>query len=112
MTGSSKTDTLRVKLNGPRRARGSIEDTMADEQKPKASKKSKSPEAKDDLLTTTAKAIGSAAGKIATLAGVAEPAPAPKKSMKPAKLQKKNNPHLPRKLKKAQKKAAAAHSKA
>jgi hypothetical protein len=88
---------------------------MADEQKPKASKKSKSPEAKDDILTSTAKAIGSAAGKIATLAGVAEPAPAAptpkKKSVKPAKLLKKNNPHVPRKLKKAQKKAAAAKSK-
>jgi hypothetical protein len=81
---------------------------MADEKKPKASKKSKTPEPKDDALTSAAKAIGAAAGKIAAVAGVAEPAPAPKKSMKPAKLVKKNNPHLPRKLKKAQKKAAAA----
>lgn len=109
-----------------------MEDNMADEQKPEASKKSKTPEAKDkpaaepkpkaskkakapepeeDLLTSAAKAIGTAAGKVATLAGVAEPAPAPKKSMKPAKLQKKNNPHLPRKLKKAQKKAAAAKAR-
>jgi hypothetical protein len=91
---------------------------MADEQKPKKEgKKSKKPEAQDDALTATAKAIGSAAGKIATLAGVAEPAPArePKKSLKPPKkpkLQKKNNPHLPRKLKKAQKKAADAKAKA
>ena len=62
-----------------------------------------------DLLTTTAEVIGATAGKIATLTGVAEHAPAPhqKKSVKPAKLQKKNNPHLPRKMKKAQKKAAA-----
>jgi len=68
---------------------------------------SKQAEAKDDILTTTAKAIGGAAGKIAALAGIAEPAPVPQKSSKPAKLQKKNNPHLPRKIKKAQKKAAA-----
>jgi hypothetical protein len=81
---------------------------MADEQKPKASKKVKATEAKND---TAAKATDSAAGKIAAPA-VAEPAPAPlyRKSTKPAKLQKKNNPHLPRKLKKAQKKAAAAIS--
>jgi hypothetical protein len=58
----------------------------------------------DDILTTTAKAIGSAAGKIASLAGVAEPA---RHSRKLAKLQKKNKPHLPRRMKKAQKKAAA-----
>ncbi len=70
---------------------------MADEQKPKASKKSKSPEVKDD---SKSKAAGG------------EPPRENKKSMKPAKLQKKNNPHLPRKLKKAQKKAAAAQSKA
>jgi hypothetical protein len=87
---------------------------MADEQKPKVSKKSKKPEEKDDVLTGAAKAVGRAAGKIASLAGVAEPAPAPQHrvSMKPAKLQKKNNPHLPRKMKKAQKKAAAAQAKA
>ena len=88
---------------------------MADEQKPKVSKKSKKPEEKDDVLTGAAKAVGRAAGKIASLAGVAEPAPAPQQhrvSMKPAKLQKKNNPHLPRKMKKAQKKAAAAQAKA
>lgn len=89
---------------------------MADEQKPKATKKAKKPEAaeaKDDILTSAAKAIGSAAGKIASLAGVTEAAPPPlnRKSTKPAKLQKKNNPHVPRKVKKAQKKAAAAQLK-
>ena len=80
---------------------------MADEQKPKASKKSKSPEAKDEH---TAKKAGGAAAKAAPPAEAppAEALRVPKKSMKPAKLQKKNNPHLPRKLKKAQKKAAAA----
>ena len=74
-------------------------------------KKEKAP---DDLLTSTAKAIGKAAGKVAAIAG-AEPTPAPehKQSVKIPKLQKKNNPHLPRRLKKAQKKAAAlAQSKA
>jgi hypothetical protein len=69
--------------------------------------KSKKSDAKEDILTSTAKAIGSAAGKIAAIAGVAEPTPVHKKSTKPAKLQKKNNVHLPRLVKKAQKKAAA-----
>ncbi len=70
---------------------------------------SKKTDKKDDILTDAAKAIGSAAGKIAVLAGAAEPAPMVRqKSSKPAKLQKKNNPHLPRLVKKAQKKAAAA----
>jgi hypothetical protein len=99
--------------NGARRATVSFEGIMADEQKPKAPKKAKKTEATDDILTSAAKAIGTAAGKIATLAGVAEPAPERlnRKSTKPAKLQKKNNPHLPRKLKKAQKKAAAAQAR-
>ena len=63
----------------------------------------------EDVLTSTAKVIGKAAGKVASLAGVAEPTPAPvhKQSTKIPKLQKKNNPHLPRKMKKAQKKADA-----
>jgi hypothetical protein len=69
--------------------------------------KSKKSDVKDDILTTAAKAIGEAAGKIATLAGVAEPAHEQRKSSKPAKLKKKNNVHLPRLVKKAQKKAAA-----
>lgn len=61
---------------------------------------------KDDILTTTAKAIGSAAGKLAALTGVAEHAPATRHSHATGKLQKKNKPHLPRLMKKAQKKAA------
>ncbi len=69
--------------------------------------KSKKSDVKDDVLTTTAKVIGEVAGKIATLTGVAEPAHENRKSSKPAKLQKKNNVHLPRLVKKAQKKAAA-----
>ena len=68
----------------------------------------KKEKAQDDLLTSTAKAIGTAAGKIASIAGAEHtPAPVHKHSVKIPKLQKKNNPHLPRRMKKAQKKAAA-----
>lgn len=70
-------------------------------------KKSKAPEAHEDISNDKAKAIDSPAGKIAPVKGVAEPAPVHRHSTKPAKLQKKNKPHLPRKMKKAQKKAAA-----
>jgi hypothetical protein len=85
---------------------------MADEQKPKERKERKKvtePGTEDSILTTTAKAIGTAAGKIASLAGV-EPAPAPPHtiSMKQPKLQKKDKHRLPRWQKKAQQKAAAA----
>jgi hypothetical protein len=66
--------------------------------------KKKTSDAKDDILTAAAKAIGSAAGKIAALAGAE---PEHRHTDKPRKLQKKNKPHLPRLLKKAQKKAAA-----
>ena len=67
----------------------------------------KKEKAQDDPVTSTAKAIGKAAGKIASIAG-AEIAPVEHKhSVKIPKLQKKNNPHLPRRMKKAQKKAAA-----
>ena len=60
---------------------------------------------KDDILTTTAKAIGSAAGKHAALTGVAEHAPAERTS---GRLPKKHKSRLPRREKKAQKKAALA----
>lgn len=60
---------------------------------------------KDDILTTTAKAIGNAAGKVAVLTGVAEHAPAAPAT---GRLQKKNKSRLPRREKKAQKKAALA----
>jgi hypothetical protein len=64
-----------------------------------------------DILTGTAKALGSAAGKIASLAGVGEHVPMPgKKTAKPEKLQKKNKSRLPRRQKKEQKKAAMATS--
>jgi hypothetical protein len=68
----------------------------------------KKEKAKDDLAAATPKAAGTPAAKIAPTAG-AEPTPAPvhKHSIKIPKLQKKNNPHLPRRMKKAQKKAAA-----
>ena len=86
---------------------------MADEQKPKERKERKKvtePATDDGILTTAAKAIGTAAGKIASLAGVTEPAPAPPHtiSTKQPKLQKKNKHRLPRWEKKAQQKAAAA----
>ncbi len=58
----------------------------------------------DTILVTAAKAIGSAAGKVASLAGAT---PTPPSKPKRAKLQPKNKHRLPRKVKKAQKKAAA-----
>ncbi|HUB82976.1 MAG TPA: hypothetical protein VMB03_29455 [Bryobacteraceae bacterium] len=66
-----------------------------------------SDKAHENLLTSTAKTIGATAGKIASLAGVAGAAPEHKHSGKPAKLARKNKPRLPRRVKKAQKKAAA-----
>jgi hypothetical protein len=71
----------------------------------------KKPDAQTDILTSTAKAIGSAAGKIATLTGIAHPPPpAEKKSAKSAKLAKTNKSRLPRRQKKAARKAAEAKS--
>jgi hypothetical protein len=95
---------------------GYCEGIMADEQKPKEPKERKErkkvtgPATDDSVLTTTAKAIGTAAGKLASLAGITEPAPAPPHtiSTKPPKLQKKHKHRLPRWEKKAQQKAAAA----
>jgi hypothetical protein len=86
---------------------------MADEKKPKERKKRVEPETKDSTLVTAAKIIGAAAGKIASLAGVEEPAPTPPqtKSTKVPKLQKKNRSRLPRRQKKAQQKATASQSK-
>jgi hypothetical protein len=77
---------------------------MADEQKPKGRKKPIEPEPEAGILETAAKAIGTAAGKIATLAGVA---PSRAKRPKQPKLQKKNRSRVPRRQKKAQQKAAA-----
>jgi hypothetical protein len=56
----------------------------------------------DSLIVSAAKAIGSTAGKIASLAGGAAPAP------KIKKLASKGKSRLPRRQKKAQKKLAAA----
>jgi hypothetical protein len=79
---------------------------MADEQKPKGRKKLIELENQGTILATTARPIDAAAGKTTSLAGVAEPAPAPSrtKSTKRPKLQKKNKSRLPRRQKKAQQK--------
>jgi hypothetical protein len=67
-------------------------------------------ETESNVLVTAAKAIGTAAGKIASLAGVpAEERPATK-SKKVGKLLKKDGHRLPRRQKKAQQKKAASHS--
>jgi len=61
------------------------------------------PETSDEsILVTAAKAIGTAAGKVARLAGAGEPAT----SKKIPKLVKKSKAKLPRKEKKAAKKRA------
>ena len=66
---------------------------------------------KDSVLVKTAEAIGTAAEKAVSLAGAApDRTPSPAKPVKKGKLLKKNKPHLPRRLKKAQKKAAALSS--
>jgi hypothetical protein len=62
-------------------------------------KKETPPESTEPVLVTAAKAIGAAAGKVASLAG----AGVEKLTAKKGKLPKKNKPRLPRKAKKAQK---------
>lgn len=64
------------------------------------------PNTKKNVLVNTAKAIGTAAGKVVSLVG-STPAGTP---VKKGKLPKKDKPHLPRRLKKAQKKAAQQRS--
>ena len=60
----------------------------------------------ESVLITAAKAIGTAAGKVAKLAGV-EPEPRePAKSQKVPKLSKKNKGKLPRREKKAAQKSS------
>ncbi len=64
-------------------------------------------ESKGGLLVSAAKKVGAAAGKIASLTGVAaahETEPAPKAAHK-GKLPKKNKSRLPRREKKAQRRA-------
>ena len=91
-----------------------FEGIMADEQKHKERKKLIEPENKGSTLATTAKGMGAAAGKTASLTGIAEPAAPPPqtKSTKQPKLQKKNKSRLPRRQKKAQQKVAATQGEA
>jgi len=58
------------------------------------------------LLVSTAKALGTAAGKIATMVG-ATPEETPPKKSATGRLPKKNKSRLPRRQKKAQRKTAA-----
>ena len=80
-----------------------------------AKKKDTQEQPAEGVLAAAAKTIGKAAGKIAKVAGAtaeappeaAPPAPKPQtKSTKVPKLAKKNKSRLPRKVKKAQRKAA------
>ena len=64
-------------------------------------KKKKEDESAEPILVTAAKTIGSAAGKIASAVGVTPP-----RKVKVPKLAKKNKAKLPRRQKKAAKKAA------
>jgi hypothetical protein len=61
----------------------------------------------DSLLVDAAETVGAVVGKIAALVGAAKPATAPT-NIKIPKLAKKHKPRLPRKEKKAQKKATLA----
>ncbi len=65
------------------------------------------PEAESSVLVTAAKAIGSVAGKVASLVGVADEAKPNTKSTKVPKLVKKDKHRLPRRQKKAQQKKSA-----
>jgi|HubBroStandDraft_1064217.scaffolds.fasta_scaffold221208_2 hypothetical protein len=62
------------------------------------------PETDDNILVSAAKAIGSAAGKIASLAGAPPEVRPATKSTKVGKLPKKEGHRLPRRQKKAQQK--------
>ena len=64
-------------------------------------------ETEENVLVSAAKAIGSAAGKIASLAGAPPEARSPAKSTKVGKLPKKQGHRLPRRQKKAQAKKRA-----
>jgi hypothetical protein len=66
------------------------------------------PNNEEPVLVTVAKAVGSAAGKIASIAGATSEAPAPAPRMeKKGKLLPKNTTRLPRKQKKANQKRQA-----
>lgn len=66
----------------------------------------KKTETEDSILIDAAKSLGAAAGKIAAVVGVDAPPPQPK-AKKAARFQKKNKSRLPRREKKALKKAAS-----
>ena len=66
------------------------------------------PPTEDNILVSAAKAIGSAAGKLASLAGAPPEAKPAAKSRKVGKLPKKQGHRLPRRQKKAQQKASSS----
>ena len=71
------------------------------------SKKKEAVETPDEsVLITAAKAIGTAAGKVAKLAGVESEPREPAVSQKVPKLSKKNKARLPRREKKAAQKSS------
>src|SRR5579862_1711493 len=66
---------------------------------------------KDNVLINTAKAIGAAAGKVASLVGATpDQKSSPTKRLRKGKLIKRDNPHMPRRMKKEAKKRAARSS--
>ena len=65
----------------------------------------------ESILTSAAKIVGTAAGKIASIVGVApEVRSASTNISRKGKLQKKHRSRLPRRKKKSQQRAAARHS--
>ena len=69
--------------------------------------KTKKKNTEEGIFVNAAKAIGPAAGTMASFAGATPDKPSSAKTVKKAKLPKKNKARLPRRQKKAQKKAAA-----
>ena len=63
----------------------------------------------ETTVVSAAKAIGTAAGKIATLVGATPEPPSAPKSRKQGKLPEKHKARLPRRQKKAQQKTRASH---
>ena len=73
---------------------------------PKMPKKPTTPQGtKDNIIVSASKITGTAAGKIASLAGATPQAPSHAKTTKKGKLPKKHKHRLPRRQKKAQQKA-------
>jgi hypothetical protein len=73
---------------------------------PKKKSEESGPSEEPGLLVSTAKALGTAAGKIAAMVGATPEGTSAKQSAK-GRLPKKNKSRLPRRQKKAQRKAAA-----